>query len=165
MVQVTRVPTSASKRLDIALKNLSGKVGKVGWFENAKYDTKGNPSVAYIATIQEYGYPGKNIPPRPFMRPTITAKQQQWRLVADQGVKDIIAGNATIEQVMDKIGLKAAADIKEKITLIMSPPLKPATIAARLRRHSNKKTVGNLTKPLIDTGYMYATLINTVENE
>ncbi len=98
------------------------------------------------------------------MRPTITEKQNEWAKIAQQGSKAVIEGKRTTYQVMDAIGLKASADIKKKISTIWEPPLSPYTIAARLKRKSNKKTIGNLTKPLIDTGLMYGTLINTVES-
>lgn len=163
MVTVVRQVTDAGKRLEIALKNLEGKVGKVGWFEKSKYET--GVSVAYVATIQEYGYPAKNIPPRPFMRPTIAAKEGEWRKIAESGAKAVLNGNQTAYTVMEAIGLKAAGDIRKTISLIWTPSLSPKTIQARLRKRSNNKTVGNLTKPLIDTGIMLGTLTNTVEDE
>lgn len=161
-MKIERVSGAGSKQLEIALKNLQGKVGKVGWFEKSKYEN--GISVAYVATIQEYGYPAKNIPPRPFMRPTIVKQQVEWRKVAESGSKAVIEGRSTIGNVMEAIGLKAAGDIRKTISAVWSPPLSPKTIAARLRKRSDKKTVGNLTKPLIDTGIMFGTLTNTVED-
>ena len=163
MVKVVRQVSSAGKQLEVALKNLKGKVGKVGWFEKSKYEN--GISVAQVATIQEYGYPPKNIPPRPFMRPTIENKRVEWQKVAESGAKAILKGNQTLYNVMEGIGLKAAGDIRKTISQIWSPPLSPRTIAARLRKRKNKKITGNLTKPLIDTGIMLGTLTNTVEDE
>ncbi len=163
MVKVVRQVSSAGKQLEIALKGLEGKVGKVGWFEKSKYE-KGVP-VAYVATIQEYGFAAKNIPPRPFMRPTIENKRVEWQKVAESGAKAILEGRQTLYNIMEAIGLKAAGDIRKTISSIWAPPLKPATIAARLRRRKNKKVTTNLTKPLIDTGIMLGTLTNTVEDE
>lgn len=162
-MKIVRQVTPAGKQLKIALKNLEGKVGKVGWFEKSKYEN-GTP-VAFVATIQEYGYAAGNIPPRPFMRPTIEKQENQWRKVAMNGAKSVLAGKATAGDVMEAIGLKAAGDIRKTISLIQTPPLSPRTIAARLRRRADKKTVGLLTKPLIDTGIMIGTLTNTVEDE
>ena len=163
MVNVVRHKTNTGKQLKVALENLEGKVGKVGWFEKSKYEN--DISVAYVATIQEYGYPPQNIPARPFMRPTIIQKQKEWKVIAESGAKAILKGTRTIDNVMEAIGLKAAGDIRKTISLIWSPPLSPLTIQARLRKRSNKKVVGNLTKPLIDTGIMFGTLTNTVEDE
>lgn len=164
MSEVKRVKTDAGKRLDVALKNLSGKVAKVGWFENSKYPEAPFVPVAYVATIHEYGYPAKNIPARPFMRPTITAQSSAWKEVAKQGSLDVLNGHKTIYNVMETLGLKAAGDIRKTISRIQSPPLKPATIAARLAKRADKQTLGLLTKPLIDTGIMYGTLTNSVDD-
>ncbi len=81
------------------------------------------------------------------------------------GSKAVIEGRRNIGQVMDAIGLKAAADIKKKISNIWEPPLSPYTIKQRLSKKSNQRVIGNLTKPLIDTGIMLNTLTNTTETE
>lgn len=162
-MQIIRTKTPIGKALEVNLRHLKGKIGKVGWFEKSKYDN--GVSVAYIATIQEYGYPQGNIPPRPFFRPTIAKQQNEWRIIAQRGSKAVIEGKMQIGDVMEQIGLKATGDVKETISLILTPPLSPRTIQARLARRANKKTMGLLTKPLIDTGLMLNTLTNTVESE
>jgi hypothetical protein len=164
-MKTLRIQGDAAKKLEIALRNLDGKVGKVGWFENSRYPEPPNVSVAYVATIQEYGSPSNNIPPRPFVRPTMIDKRTEWLQIAASGAKAILNGNKTVDNVLEALGLKAAGDIRKTISLVLSPPLKPATIAARLRKRANKKVTGKLTKPLIDTGLMFATLTNTVEDE
>ena len=165
-MKVIRVQSEVGKKLAVALKTLGDrKVGKVGWFEDSKYPEKPHAPVAYVATIQEYGYPAGNIPARPFMRPTIRDKQTQWRLIAEQGAKAILKGSAKPGDVLEAIGLRAAGDIRKTISLITAPPLKESTIRARLAKRANKKTVGSLTKPLIDTGLMYGTLTSKVEDE
>ena len=157
--------TAAGKQLQAALKNLDGKVAKVGWFENSKYPDKKGTQVAQVAAIQEYGWPARNIPPRPFMRPTIIEKEKEWRNLAESGVKAILAGNETIGTVMEKIGLRAAGQVRAKITEILEPPLSPVTIYNRFHRKSDKKTIGLLTKPLVDTGILLGTCTNIVEDE
>ena len=164
-MKVVRVPGDGARQLEIALRGLQGKVGKVGWFKESRYPEPPNVQVAYVATIQEYGYPAGNIPPRPFMRPTIALKQAEWTELALRGSRAILKGNQTIENVMEGLGMKAAGDIRKTISLVVSPPLSPRTIAARLRKRANKRITGKLTKPLIDTGLMFATLTNTVEDE
>lgn len=162
MAKVRRVKGEAFDRLQVALKELDGKVAKAGWFESAKYES-GQP-VAYIASIHEFGYPEGGIPPRPFMRPTISRQRQVWLNLMKSGAKAILAGKATLHQVMEAIGLKAAGDVAKTITQITSPPLKSATIAARRRRLSDKKTTGSLTKPLVDTGLLLASVTSAVED-
>lgn len=162
---VKRQKTETGKHLDIALTNLVGKVAKVGWFEDSRYPEKPNLPVAYVATIHEFGYPPKNIPPRPFMRPTIAGQKNVWKDIAKSGAMAILKGEQSVYNVMEAIGLKAAGDIRKTISTIYTPPLKPGTIAARLAKRSDKQTLGLLDKPLIDTGLMFGTLTSTVENE
>ena len=160
---VRRVPGADRKALEVALKDLKGKAGKVGWFQGAHY-TDG-PPVAYVAAIQEYGYAAQNIPPRPFMRPSITKYAQTWRRVAFEGSKNILEGKSTAYKVMNDVGGVAVKNILHTIKGIYTPPLKPATIARRLAKYKNKSKIGNLYKPLNDTGRLMATLINVVEDE
>lgn len=135
------------------LDALSNKVARVGFFPSAKYDD-GTP-VAYVATIQEFGSPAQGIPPRPFMRTTVAERESVWVRIAKQGARAVVKGSATGEQVLDMIAQQAAGDIRKTISDLTSPPLKPATIAARLRERADKVTVGKLTKPLIDTALLY----------
>ena len=162
-MHVRRVPGADRKALEVALKGLGNKVGKVGWFKGAVYPD--GPPVAAVAAIQEKGYAPKNIPPRPFMRPTIAAYQQTWRRIAFEGSKEIILGKNTPYNVMDSIGGVAVKNILRTIKGIFTPALRPATIARRLSKYKNKSKIGNLYKPLNDTGRMMATLINVVEDE
>lgn len=166
MVSVIRQPGSRSiKQLEIALEDIKGKVGRVGWFSKSKYDDKAKTPVAYVATIQEYGDPAHNIPPRPFVRPTVENKQDLWKKIAASGAKQVLLGNDTAGAVMERIVLRAAGDIRRTISQVWSPPLSPRTIAARLRKKNKKKVTKGLTKPLIDTGIMLGTLTSTVEDE
>lgn len=103
------------------------------------------------------------IPARPFMRPTIVKKMNEWKNIALQGSKAILAGNATAEKVMNDLVLKAAGDIAKTISQITAPLLKPSTIAARRRSLTDNKTVGALTKPLVHTGMMIDTITGIVE--
>jgi hypothetical protein len=174
MVKIIRTKTPIGKNLATNLKNLDGKVGKVGWIKNSKYPNAPHPPIAYVATIQEYGDPSHNIPPRPFMRPTISQKRSQWMKIAEVGAKKIIQGSLTIGTVLENIGIKAAGDIRKTISLIYHPALAEKTILARIKRNSRlskikgkipERTLGSITKPLIDTGLMFKTLTNSVEDE
>jgi hypothetical protein len=173
MVDISRKTSLSLTVVASRLKALEGKVAKAGWFASSRYES-GMP-VAAVAVIQEYGahisrFGSKAgdytivIPPRPFMRPTILREQQQWLTYMASGARAILRGSLTPEQVYDGIGLRIAADIARSITLVQSPPLKPATIAARLRRRADKKTLGLLDKPLIDSGKMYGDVINSEIN-
>ena len=74
MAAVKHSNPNAFKNLEVNLAQLGNSEAKVGWFENAKY-SDGTP-VAYIASIQEFGYPEGNIPPRLGMRFTAASRKR-----------------------------------------------------------------------------------------
>jgi hypothetical protein len=119
-------------RVKQAIKDLQRTTSRVGWFESAKYED-GTP-VAYVATIQEFGYAAGGIPPRPFFRPTITEQQGAWRTLIGQAVKGMIAGNRTAYQTMELLGLQGAGDVRKTISKITAPPLSLLTLMARKAR-------------------------------
>ena len=170
---IKKVPGEGRKQLEIVLANFvnNKKVGKVGWFEKSKYPN--GTQVAQVAAIQEYGSTSKKIPPRPFMRPTIRAKQNEWSSISFKLAKEVIKGKRRPQDVLELLGLKAAGQIRKTISDLYTPSLAFSTIQGRLRRAGvggvgrpyTRAEIGNLYKPLIDTGLMYGTLINVVENE
>ena len=166
--------------LQAKLNSIAGSQGKVGWFENAKYED-GTP-VAGVAMLQEYGSAKMNIPPRSFMRITVAEKQKNWGELAASGANAILKGNETPASVLAKLTIQAQNDVSEKISSITAPPLSQITLGARKYRQEGKKvtgaTIGQIarelkagtldvsgvsTKPLEDTGYMSATLTHIVE--
>ena len=133
----------------------------VGFHESAKY-ADGTP-VAYVAAIQEFGVAGK-IPPRPFMRPTIAAKRQEFLDLLGKGSKAALRGQFTLVQVFDQVGLKVAGEIRRTISKITSPALDPDTVKARQRKYaSNQQLVGGLTKPLVESGRMQDSVTHEVK--
>lgn len=159
--------------IEIALTQLAGKVGKVGWLDGSKYFPE-QITVAEVAAQNEYGNPRRNIPARPFMRPTIEQQRTVWMKIAEKGAKNVLKGTSSISDVMEMLGLKAAGDVRKTITRLYHPALAEATILARISRNSRlskikgrftKANVGGITKPLVDTGFMLGTLTNSVEDE
>lgn len=139
------------------LKNLEGKKARVGFFEASKYED-GTP-VAYVASIQEYGYAPKNIPPRPFMRTTMDTRQKEWGKQAESGAKAILAGNSDMNTVLSAIAAGAAGDIQKTISKIFTPALKDSTIRARERRYADGGKRGSSpNKPLVDTGLLLSSV-------
>jgi hypothetical protein len=122
------------------MSDANNKSLQVGWFESAKYDD-GTP-VAGIAAQNEFGNPKLSIPPRPFIRPTIDNQSEAWASVAEQGAKALLNGNASITQVLNAIGLKASADIKNSIVNGSFVELSPITIALRKIRNDDKFKIG-----------------------
>lgn len=142
-----------------SVKSADGIKTQTGWFESAKY-SDGVP-VAGIAAQNEYGNPKLNIPARPTIRPTITEKSPEWDRLLFEGAKAVVEGRRTMFQVMEALGLKSSADIKNAIAQYNDIPLKDATVKARMRKKADGKTVGSLTKPLVDEAIM----INTLTSE
>lgn len=126
--------------LSKAMGEADNKSLQVGWFESAKYDD-GTP-VAGIAAQNEYGNPKISIPPRPFIRPTIENESESWAGVADQGAKAFLNGKVSITQVLNGIGLKSSADIKNSIVNGSFVELSPITIALRKIRNDDKYKIG-----------------------
>ncbi len=185
-MQIKQVQGEAGKALEDALKNLQNKVCKVGWIDRAKYpvtkNDKNPPFIAEVVVSNEFGNPSKNVPARPFLRPTIEREENSWKKIGIQGAKKILKNQFRIEDVLDLIGSRAVSDIRKTIREVWSPALKPSTIYARMHKYAHdsdlsestrKKrqkelkrfTASGLYKPLIDTGLMFATIAYKVENE
>lgn len=188
-IETREKPSDAWDKLKIAITNLSGKVGKVGWLGGTRYPDdpktgRQGADVAYVATIQEYGYPGGGIPPRPFIRPTIEKNLDKWKAIALKYSKRVLKNEGTVADVFEAVGAAAQGDIDKAIVQLVDPPLSPVTIAARLNRakvgnanalahkivnklpltNREQKVTGMIDKPLIDTGLMLATLTHSVED-
>jgi len=168
-MSVNRVTSEAGKKLLNSIKQLQDKNVKIGWFAGARYEN-GTP-VAAVAVNNEYGNPQTHVPARPFMRPTIATKQNEWRLTAENGAKKILKGELTIDKVLDLIGFQIEGDIKKTIKQLYSPALAEATVLARIARNKrlsetkgriSEKNLGNITKPLIDTGIMFNTITHEI---
>lgn len=166
-------------RLEGVTEDMGTRVAQVGWFDTAKYPD-GTP-VAYVAAIQEKGSPGNGIPPRPFIRPTIEDQKAAWSKTIGDGLRQVILGKLTTEQVLDGVGLQAAGDIGAEIERGSFDPLSPITLMLRKMRDDDPslvvtgKTVGEAaarvaageegstrTTPLQDSGLLLATLTHLV---
>lgn len=135
------------------LHNLESRALRVGFFDSAQYPD-GTP-VAYVAAIQEYGYPEGNIPARSFFRTTISGQKDGWRDGIAAGSRAMLEGKISAESMLSQIGGLAAGQIGQTISQISEPDLAESTIEARRRR---RKSPGVSTKPLVDSG----TLIKSV---
>jgi hypothetical protein len=189
-LRVIRKQGPGAQQLKKLLSNIDAHTSKVGWFDSAKYPD--GTQVAYVAAIQEFGAPSQGIPPRLGMRATITAQEQAWANLAGRIAKRLVKGEASVKDVMEAIGLKAAADFQKTITKVKEPPLSYVTLLLRKERRLGKtitgKTVGKKhaianfvgprrksdksasvsgvsTKPLIDTGYLLSTLTSVTERK
>ena len=160
----------AATGIEKAIANMKPVSVKVGWFPSARYDDKNKTPVAYVAAIQEYGSPSNNIPARPFIRPAIAHNEKKWRDIGKRGLRAVVYGKATVTQVLENLGIAAVGDIQRSIAQVYSPALKKATVRARLARKTykgplNKTQARSITKPLIDTGHMQATVAYELSSE
>ena len=138
---------SGGSKLEAALREMSQKVAKaaslkVGFLENAKYPD-GTP-VAMVAAIQDFGAPGAGIPPRPFFRNMIAAKQGEWPGAFASLLK---ANDLDAKLSLAQGGAAIAGQLRQSIIDTNEPPLAPSTI--RRKGHA---------KPLVDTGHMLASV-------
>jgi len=124
-------------------------VAQIGFPSGINYED--GTSVAYVAAIQEFGAPAVGIPPRPFMQPTVNEKKDAWVKTIEKSLPKVALGKMTAFDVLDLVGIQAAADIQTKISSIYTPPNAPATIRAK-----------GSAKPLVDTGLMLASVQNAV---
>lgn len=150
------------ERLKIAIDDLDNMKLQVGWFEGLSYDSK--TPVAAVAAQNEFGNPLKNIPPRPFMRPTISNNEGDWKKLFKSASLDILAGNETADTVLDKMGQLVSGQVRASIIAVKTPPLSPVTIKQRLRIRADKKTIGLLTKPLVFEGILLNSTSYIVNN-
>jgi hypothetical protein len=161
ILSVTDTKGKDADILESFIKEIDKKAIRVGWFPSSKYPNNG-PYVAEVALIQEMGSPSKHIPPRPFIRPTITNNKLVWQKILVEKLKTALKSGQTPVLALQLVGEKAAGDVRQTISTIFTPPLSPKTIKARVNKYKNKKVVGNLYKPLIETGYMLATCSSEV---
>lgn len=163
-MRVIRKPGPGQAALDAAMKGIDGKVGKVGWFKTA-HEPDGTPT-AYVAAINEFGYPEGNIPPRLGMRATANENKGKYAGTAKVMSQRIIAGQATGADAMEAIGLQAAGDLRKRIATVKTPPLKPSTVRARLAGKKIGKSISiTVAKPLVNTKTMLNSVSNVVEDK
>lgn len=145
---------SGGDKLEAALRELAAKIDKggtlrVGFLENSRNYPDGT-STPLVAAIQEFGAPSRGIPPRPFMRNMIAAKQGEWApaLAAVLKQNGYDATNA-----LDQLGGGIARQLRQSIADTNDPPNAPSTIAKK----------GGASKPLVDTGHLLASIDHEVK--
>lgn len=163
-MQVNRRPGPGRARLEALIEQSKKLSLRVGFFDTSKYQD-GTP-VAQVAAEQEFGVPSKRIPPRPFMRPTVTANKTKWSGLFARGSRAAVVGTIDLRSVFEQIGGVAAGDIAQTISKIQTPALSPMTIRMRQQAYaSGQRRVGNLTKPLVFTGLLFNAVTHEVRDD
>lgn len=150
-----------ARALSDRAKLFEGSVAKVGIPAGKTYPD--GTSIGYVATIQEFGAPEVGIPPRPAFRMTRAAKAKEWAKNMAEGSEAVVKRRISLEGMLDAVGQVAAMDIVQTIANRVAPPLKPATIEARIARaqktnpkFGSKSLPVSISLPLNDTGALVA---------
>lgn len=147
---------SSVKDIDRGAKSLLARMAKakgltlsVGIHESEGGATRGNLTVADIATIHEFGT--GTIPQRSFLRAwadeNASENQALIKAIGEQAVKGL-----DIRTGLDRLGLKFVGSIQGRMVAGIPPPNAPSTIA-----HKGSST------PLIDTGQLKSSIRHKVE--
>ncbi|MDE2470685.1 MAG: hypothetical protein KGL35_18560, partial [Bradyrhizobium sp.] len=166
-------------RLEAIPADFANKVARAGFFPAAVYES--GTHVAYVAAIQEFGAPERNIPPRPFMRPAIEQHKAEWVQAMGKAVAASTAGAISADDALDRIGDKVASDIQATLENGSYAPLSPTTVLLRKWRREGRtitgRTVGEAAAavaadpsliegvnadPLRDTGLLIASVSHDV---
>ena len=139
---------------------------------------------AELGYIHEFGAPGANIPPRPFLIPGVRKSAPDYVPHLRSAAKASLDGNAQrADKSLVAAGVVAEMAVKQEIHSGNFAPLKPATIAARRRsrqtqsRRPEEERYAELVRagmspaaaqtetgirPLINTGQLAAAITSVV---
>lgn len=123
------------------------KVLTVGFFDETYPDGE---RIGKIATINEYGVPEHNQPPRPFMRYTVAKSKKKWIDI----LQDILPENMDVERSLNILGDVVSEDVSQMISAFAIPANAPSTIRKK-----------GFNDPLVDTGLMRDSVGWKVGNE
>jgi hypothetical protein len=124
-----------------------GGVVRVGFLEGATYPD--GTSVALVASVQEFGSPAHNIPPRPFFRNMIAGNSADW----PKTLATLLAHNHNdVELSLNQMGVVVADQLRQSILDLKDPPNAPATIKKK-----------GFDDPLIDSSHLLHSVDYEVE--
>lgn len=154
---MAKVTVKGGDKLYTKLAELQKAMGgspyvEVGFLEGATYPDLANTPVAMVMCIQEYGAPAVGIPPRPFFRSMISAKQKQWPKMAAK----LLAGTGNAHATLDQMGTEIASELRDSIMDTSNfAPLSPVTVMLRDMK-SQDQTLGSASNPMTYTKVMEA---------
>lgn len=158
--------TDKSQEIVKALKSLSRQKVLVG-IPQSEDQRPGSPiGNAALGYIHEFGSPAQNIPPRPWLIPSVNDSLDKAVIYLEQAAKHAFSGNSSgASRALNAAGQYTVNKIKTRIRSKIPPPLAPATVRNRINKNPSRKriaarrplTAADFT-PLIDT----AQLINSI---
>lgn len=113
-------------------------VVRVGFFEGSRYDDD-----TYVAQVARWNEFGIGVPERPFMRPAVFERKQEFNALLRSEYKKALKDNKSTMNVLRKVGEKAVSAIQTQIWSGHYVRNSDATIKRKGRN-----------KPLIDTELM-----------
>ena len=127
----------------------------VGVFSDAKREGS-KTTVAQYASYNEFGT--TRIPPRPFLRPTLEERQEEWtEAIKGSASASLKSGQFNNRSILELIGQRAVKDVQARIKSNVPPPNAPATVA-------RKKAKGiDPVITLVETGLMHASVEYKIE--
>jgi hypothetical protein len=164
---------AAAKRLE-ADRGVRAKAGIIGAKATEEHeDEDGRPMTNLrLAAIHEFGVPGR-IPARPFILGTFALHRAEYRarlraLVGTWFHRATTSGQMPLRQALGLLGLKMAADMKNRVVTGagIPPPNAPSTIRKKLAKGKWNKggaSSGTSPRPLVDTGRLVGSITHAVE--
>lgn len=132
---------SRVKGIEAAVEALSKRAVYVGISKNSAPRTDGcTLRNSELGWIHEKGSVSQNIPPRPFLVPGINKAKPAIVAGYREALENALHGEGenTVEDVLYKIGDRAASGVKNYIRTAYFIPLRPSTIANRYRARENE---------------------------
>ena len=134
----------AFKKFVAEMKKAKDCYVAIGLHEDAG-EYKDGTSVVNVGLWNEFGT--DNIPERAWMRTTIDENQGALEEFRKGLIEKVQAGNLTVRQALEKIGMRIQVLLQNKIGSNMEPENAPSTLKAKARAGQGSRT-------LIATGLM-----------
>jgi hypothetical protein len=135
MAKVKRVSGNAKEYIRELKHKITKDKVRVGFLERKTYP--GGATVPMVAAIHEYG--GGRVPPRPFFRPMIKDKKDEWKDLSARLMK----AHMNTETVLGILGEHISGELRQSILSVPGPPLARSTVKKK-----------GFDKLLVNTGLM-----------
>ena len=151
-------------KLDSLDKNLDALMKKaiyVGIARGSDKDTRNDeaPNNSDLGYIHEFGEPSKNIPARPFLRPSIEKYDKVIAKDMSKAITQTLSGNQRLsDETLERLAIKCASQVKQYMATADFVPLSPYTIRNRWKNQGRGMRKAEIdmnidqNRPLIDTG-------------
>jgi len=139
--KVTIMRKTKGKGVQGLKDNTNPAATKVGFNKGlGKYPGQ-NVSIFEVAMFNEFGT--EDMPERPFLRVTVKENRQEYLSIIKNLLNAMLWGKMPADTAIKALGLKAVADIKNKIDTLSEPPNADLTV-----------DIKGFDNPLVHTGLM-----------